>query len=458
MSRLPSHRSLRWRLLAGMLVTVLLAWFVLLIWYQHDLTRERTGEWDLNLAYAGQIALQSLPQGLEHIAMPEGYRLGGPVHSKDNEADLAIQVYSLVSGRLLMRSPNSPLQPFTTPSQNGFATHTINGVPWRTYAASDADGLIQVQMGKSLVMLKQELRRKMRNALFFLAALLVPLAAVAWAVTHATFIPVLRLSALLRRRHPLDLDPLSVRDLPDEIKPLVESFNQQLARVEGAIENERRFLQDAAHELRTPLAVLSLQADNALRSQDLAEIHHLVRQIHQATQRSARISEQLLDMARLEATGLNETATRIDLATVAHAVVQDYRQRAVSRGQTLTEDIESGFVLAHLDMLGILLRNLLDNATRYGDAGGNIHVVCRPDPVAGHVVLAVLDDGPGVPDEYRERILDRFYRMPRASGPGSGIGLSLVARIARLHGADIEIGAGLDGKGLGVTLRFGIVA
>lgn len=454
MIRTPSHRSLRWRLLAGMLVTVMVAWLILLIWYQRDQTRERTGDWDLSLARAGQIALRTLPQGLEAIALPRGYQLSTQAVSHDNEAELVLQVYSLVNGRLLLRSPNAPAEPFTSSSQDGFATSMAGGEEWRTYTISDEDGRIQVQVGKALNDLKQELHHKMRNALIFMAALFFPLAAVAWAITYTTFRPVLRLSTLLRRRHPLDLDPLATRDLPDEIKPLVESFNQQLARVEAAVENERRFLQDAAHELRTPLAVLSLQADNALRSQDIDEVHHSVRQIHQATQRSARISEQLLDMAILESTGLQEAAARIDLGAVARAVVQDYRQRAQTRDQTLIEDIESCFAQGHVDSLGILLRNLLDNATRYSGKGSNIRIVCRREDADGNIQLSVQDDGPGVPKEYRERILDRFFRMPKAEGHGSGIGLSLVERIARLHDANIEVGTDANGRGLRITLRF----
>ncbi|OZI67791.1 ATP-binding protein [Bordetella genomosp. 4] len=454
MIRIPSHRSLRWRLLVGMLVTVMVAWLILLTWYQRDQTLERTGDWDRSLERAGQIALRTLPQGLEAIALPQGYQLATQAASKDNEADLVLQVYSLINGRLLLRSPNAPAEPFTASRQDGFATSMAGGEAWRTYAVSDEGGRIQVQVGKSLNDLKHELHHKMRNALIFMAALFFPLAAVAWAVTYTAFRPVLRLSTLLRRRHPLDLDLLATQDLPDEIKPLVESFNQQLARVEAAVENERRFLQDAAHELRTPLAVLSLQADNALRSQNIDEVHHSVRQIHQATQRSARISEQLLDMAILESTGLQEAAARIDLGAVARAVVQDYRQRVQARDQTLTEDIESCFVQGHVDSLGILLRNLLDNATRYSGHGSKIRILCRQAGTDNHVQLSVQDDGPGVPAEYRERILDRFFRMPKAEGHGSGIGLSLVERIARLHDADIEVGAGMGGRGLSITLHF----
>lgn len=454
MNRFPSHRSLRCRLLVGMLVIVLAAWLILLVWYQRDQTRERTGDWDLSLERTGQIALRTLPQGLESVALPRGYDLASYTAANNNEADLGLQVFSRTDGRLLLRSPNAPTTPFVASREDGFTTSTVDGQAWRTYAISDEDGRIQVQVGKLVAELNQELRHKLRNALIFMAALFVPLVAVVWAITYATFRPVLRLSTLLRRRHPLDLDPLATRDLPDEITPLVESFNQQLTRVGAAVENERRFLQDAAHELRTPLAVLSLQADNALRSRDIDDVHHSVRQIHAATQRSARIAEQLLSMAMLESAGLNEIATRIDLGAVARAVVQDYRQRAASRDQRFIQDIESCFVAGHVDSLGILLRNLLDNATRYSGAGSHIRIVCQRDSADGYVQLSVQDDGPGVPPAYRERILDRFFRMPDAEGHGSGIGLSMVVRIARLHDAAIQVDSGLDGKGLSITVRF----
>src|SRR5690606_29799082 len=129
-----------------------------------------------------------------------------------------------------------------------------------------------------------------------------------------------------------------------------------------------------------------------------------------------------LDMAILESTGLQEAAARIDLGAVARAVVQDYRQRVQARDQTLTEDIESCFVQGHVDSLGILLRNPLDNATRYSGHGSKIRILCSQAGTDNHVQLSVQDDGPGVPAEYRERILDRFFRMPKAEGHGSGIG------------------------------------
>jgi len=197
-----------------------------------------------------------------------------------------------------------------------------------------------------------------------------------------------------------------------------------------------------------------VQAENALRSDDLDEIRANVRQIFEATQRSARMSEQLLDMARMESAGLLDAAVRIDLAAVGAAVARDYEARAEQRGQILQTELDPGLVRGHLDSLGILLRNLLDNAVRYSGPGGRIVLRCDHDDMSNDVVLAVLDDGPGVPEASRPRILDRFYRAPDAVGHGSGIGLSLVARIARLHGATVEVGAGLDGKGLGVTVRF----
>ena len=449
-----SHRSLRLRLQAGILAVLLLFCVAMLAWYRAEMTRERTGEWDYNLQSVGQTALLSLPRGLELTGLPEGYTLSDQLRLAPDQTDVAIQAYALDDGRRLLASPNSPKSPLVPSRKDGLASTVVEGTEWRTYAISDAEGRIQVQVGKATWQLRNELRERLRTALALMSVLFVLLAAVSWAITYATFAPVLRLSTALRNRQPLDLEPLPDADMPDEIQPLVGALNQQLARAEASIENERRFLQDAAHELRTPLAVLSVQAENALRSDDLDEIRANVRQIFEATQRSARMSEQLLDMARMESAGLLDAAVRIDLAAVGAAVARDYEARAEQRGQILQTELDPGLVRGHLDSLGILLRNLLDNAVRYSGPGGRIVLRCDHDDMSNDVVLAVLDDGPGVPEASRPRILDRFYRAPDAVGHGSGIGLSLVARIARLHGATVEVGAGLDGKGLGVTVRF----
>lgn len=454
MIRWSSHRSLRMRLQAGILAVLLVFCVAMLAWYRADMTRERTGEWDYNLQSVGQTALLSLPRGLELTGLPDGYTISDQLRMAPDQTDVAIQAYALDDGRRLLASPNAPKRPLVPSGLDGLASAMVEGTEWRTYAISDAEGRIQVQVGKATWQLRNELRERLRTALALMSALFVLLAAVSWAITYATFAPVLRLSTALRNRLPLDLEPLPDAGMPDEIQPLVGALNQQLARAEASIENERRFLQDAAHELRTPLAVLTVQAENVLRSDDPEEIRATVRQIFEATQRSARMSEQLLDMARMEAAGLLDAAVRIDLAAVGAAVARDYESRAEQRGQILQTDLAPGPVRGHLDSLGILLRNLLDNALRYSGPGGRIVLSCRHDGAANEVVVAVSDDGPGVSEASRPRILDRFYRDPNAIGHGSGIGLSLVARIARLHGATVEVGVGLEGQGLGVTVRF----
>ncbi|MDQ8034355.1 MAG: ATP-binding protein [Bordetella sp.] len=454
MKQFPSHRSLRLRLQAGILAVLLLSWMALLAWYRAEVTRERTGEWDTNLQTVGQTAILSLPRGLENTTLPEGFTVRDQDRVPPDQTDLAIQAFALDDGRRLLSSPNAPAEPLVPSRANGLATTTADGKTWRAYAITDAEGRIQVQVGKAMGQLERELRDRMRAALLLMSALFVLLAAVAWAITYATLAPVLRLSDAVRKRAALDLEPLPAHDIPDEVQPLVIALNQQLARAETSIENERRFLQDAAHELRTPMAVLTVQAENALRSDDPEEVRESVRQIFAATQRSARMSEQLLDMARMESAGLNDASVPVDLASVAAAVAADYDTRAGRRGQTVHTRLAPSPVRGHLDSLGILLRNLIDNAVRYGRADGRIEIHCAPEADGATIVLSVRDDGPGVAEAYRDRILDRFYRAPDAQGHGSGIGLSLVARIARLHGASIEIGTGLDGRGLGITLRF----
>jgi len=243
--------------------------------------------------------------------------------------------------------------------------------------------------------------------------------------------------------------------LPDEVRPLVESFNRLLGRLDETIQGERRFIADAAHELRTPLAALLAQTQVALRSAVTDEEKTSLRRLVAGVERSARLSEQLLDMARLDADKYANGHGRIDLYDLLVVVIRDFETAANQKRQLISLDTEPCVIVGHVDELGILIRNLMDNALRYAGEGGHVAVSCKClQDSKGRVCLRVADDGPGVPESERGRIFDRFYRVPGNGERGSGIGLSLVARIAQLHGATIEVGEGLDGRGFGIDVRF----
>ncbi|AWV05755.1 ATP-binding protein [Marilutibacter maris] len=447
-------RSLRWRLTFVAVKCVLVAWLIWLGCLTWQLTRSHSGFWDASLREIAAQILGSMPDGLE--------RLPSRPHDADAAArppvdhKMSFQVW--LHGRNVVYSAAAPFEPLKPDFIDGFARRRIDGETWHVYSLHDpARGLI-VQVGRSKQMIATELWGLMMQTLAAATLIFALFVLMVWIVLGRSLRPITALRNTLQSRPPLDLTPLQAPDLPREFHPLVAAFNEQLTRVDQAVQNERRFIADAAHELRTPLAVLSAHADVARRAGSEAERDLALRRLSAGVQRSTRLSEQLLDLARLDAaTGANALAP-VELAGLVVIVVRDFEALARERGQRISLRTEPGTIRGDIDQLGILLRNLVDNAVRHAGDGGQIAVACRGevrDGVSG-LALCVADDGPGVPDpDERERIFDRFYRVQSGAGNGgSGIGLSLVARIARTHGATIAVGDGLDGRGLSVTVFF----
>jgi two-component system sensor histidine kinase QseC len=276
-----------------------------------------------------------------------------------------------------------------------------------------------------------------------------------WAVV-VSLRPLRSLSEDLARRRAFDSEPLPVKQVPDELRPLILAFNSLLARVDTAMRAERQFIADAAHELRTPLAALHVQTEVALRAEALQGKDDALRKLLDISHRTHRLAEQLLDLARLDAglhsTGLHDT----DLLELAGHVISEFSVQADSRDIRLLLSGTSCMVTCDVDEMGILIRNLVDNAIQHGRDAGTVDVVC------GHVMrdelqhpaLEVRDDGPGVPEEERAAIFTRFYRAQGGTVRGSGIGLSLVAAIAQLHDARIETGQGVGGQGFSIRILF----
>jgi signal transduction histidine kinase len=447
--------SLRGRLLIA-LVTVLVACLGGgLCAYGAMLDRQQTGWRDSTLRVIAHQILLSLPGDVEDLSSARpAYRLPDGVDAGALDDRLAdhkphFQVWTR-GGREGFRSPGSPPQALRADFADGFADTDVAGQRWRVYSVSDASGRVHVQAAWSHRQLDAERARWLRLSLLATAALFVLLAGPLWLVVRWSLRPVTSVEAAIRRRQGLDLAPLPAAGLPREIAPLVDSFNQLLKRLDDALQGERRFIADAAHELRTPMAALLAQTQLALDAPDGAERDAALARLREGVQRSARLAEQLLDLARLDAGAVRER--RAALYELVEVVVRDFEAAARQRGQRIVLELEPCEIVGDVDMLGIALRNLVDNAVRYAGDGGRIAVRCGAD--GAHVRLSVADDGPGVPPSEHARVFDRFYRVPGAPGRGSGVGLSLVARIAELHGARIETGGGLNDRGFGVTLRF----
>lgn len=293
----------------------------------------------------------------------------------------------------------------------------------------------------------------------FLKALLTPLlfglpvlGGWIWFATWRGLKPLDEVAAELGRRAPDRLDPVALAAAPREVRPLLDALNALFARVDQAMEKERGFTADAAHELRTPLAAIATQAQVAARARDAAERDHALAQLTASARRASHLVEQLLTLARLDpAAGLQKNELQFD--ALAAEVCAEHGAVALEKQIALELTAPAPVsLLANDAMLRILLRNLVDNAVRYTPAGGQVSLsVTTAGP---RVLLAVSDSGPGIPPERRVEALQRLHRLAGQDIEGSGLGLSIVARIAELHGATLELVDGIGQPGLTVRVAF----
>lgn len=445
--------SLRGRLFAALLGIFIGAWMAVGFYLYLQLAQASSGSMDRSLEALGNTALMSMPSDIGNVSGRSTLSLPSGASGRVDDTVRSTQVWSKERRGLILRRAGAPSTPLKPDFIDGFATVQIEGEPWRVYAVSDASDRVQVQVGQPMSALTEELRTGLYYALGISSLAVLAVGLAVKLVVRWSFQPVMTVQSAMTSREALDLTPLPAAGLPSEVRPLVDSFNRLLERLDEALHAERRFIVEAAHELRTPLAVLLGQAQVARRARTLEEARPVLDQLVRGAERSARLSQQLLHSARVERPA--DQQTPIELADIVTVLIQDFEMMAAQKDQNISVHVEPGLIRGNLDELGILVSNLLDNALRYAGRGGHVAVRCVRD--GDMMRLDILDDGPGVPAADRARIFDRFYRVAGSAESGSGIGLSLVARIARAHGASVSTGDGLQGRGFGIAVRFGVL-
>jgi two-component system sensor histidine kinase QseC len=313
--------------------------------------------------------------------------------------------------------------------------------------------------GRVLVQVAEEARARDGIVGSVGGALLVPmlvglpvLGALIWLALRSGLAPLVTLGRDVARRDPDNLHALDAVAAPREVAPLVTGLNDLFDRLRRSIDLERRFTADAAHELRTPLAAVRAQAEVALAATADGQRSHALRQVVAGCDRAARLVDQMLVLARLDPQRALPGAMPIDLAAVARAVIADIAPSGIARGVDVVLDASPAPVRGDPSLVAILLRNLVDNALRHAPEGTTVEVGVRP--VADAVELVVADRGPGVPVEERARLGERFHQVPGTITGGSGLGLSIVRRIAELHDATLDFTEPAFGPGLAVRVRF----
>lgn len=373
------------------------------------------------------------------------------LHDGRGEAMKLRMYYQIVApdGRVLLRADDTPKSAFVprVERSKGYANVWIDDELWRVHIRRGQDGN-SAQVGQPMEERLDLLADMAENLAWPALALLVLLGLASWRQIRRLLKPLEDTAQRIAAQSPRDLSPIAVPNPPRELQTILDALNALLARLGVALDSERRFTNDAAHELRTPLAALRMRVQLIERELQLPGSH--LQQLRADVDRCTALIESLLALARLdpqaeplqrEAVSLDALIDALDLAP-AHA-----RNMRVERALAVTH------LQATPTLIASALRNLLDNAQRYGSDGGRVRIESQR-LAGGGVRLAVRDDGPGVPAEQRARLGERFFRLLGTGQPGNGLGLSIVARIAALHGATLRFEEGLDGRGLGVVLDF----
>ncbi len=403
---------------------------------------------------------------------PVAYSEAPRIPANDAAYDFVVQVWSLDGVLIYLSRPHRVLPDITT---LGFSTVETSEGRWRVYGAQALTKVIQV--AQPMRVREQQAVDLALKTLRPFALLLPVLGFLIWLAVGSALQPLQRLTSLVKARRVDALDPLPNARLPEEVQPLVDALNDLLARLDAALTRERAFMADAAHELRTPLTALHLQMGTLARAQSEAERNEAMDRLSAGIQRAIRLAEQMLSLARQEPR-VELRHERVPLADIVREVVAELVPLADAKSIDLgMSNAQPGTVLGDPDSLRTLTRNLVDNAVRYTPQGGRVDVAVEAMPTAatdsgggeadssrgataasaatgGQIVLKVVDTGPGIPAEERSRVLDRFYRRPGTTPPGSGLGMAIVKAIAASHGASLTLAAGPEGKGLSVSVRF----
>ena len=393
---------------------------------------------------------------MQRIALSLSGSLGAGALSDDAPAadtpaarEMIIQIWR-ADGVMLYRSPQGRLLPPQTVI--GFSDTVAGGEPYRIYALRTATQVVQVAQ-------QTEARGRMAGQLALRAVLPVALLApvlmlIVWWVVGRAIGPIERVRRQVAARRPDDLAPLPTAGLPAEVRPLVGEMNGLLTRLSDAWDALTHFTADAAHELRSPLAALRLQAQSLQRAPDDATRAIATERLLAGIDRATRLVEQLLALARQEGAGEGAELVSLDLTALARNALADAEPEATRQDIGLTLEAPSAPVVMRVDeaALAVLLRNLLGNALRHTPPGGQVRVGVREE--ASVIDLTVEDSGPGIAPDERARVLDRFYRVPGTPGHGSGLGLAIVRAIAERHGAALTLDASPTLGGLRVMLRW----
>ncbi|MFC3393807.1 quorum sensing histidine kinase QseC [Brenneria rubrifaciens] len=445
-----THLSLRLRLIAGFILLTLICWGIagLLSWYQ---TRHNVNElFDTQqMLFAKRLA--TMNPGEIKAGSPSLPKTKNLERGQQEDDALAFAIFTR-DGEMVLNDGENGKDFIFNNSRNGFSDGRLrdDDDQWRLVWLSTADDRYVVVVGQ-----EWEYRQEMvldivkTNLMPWLFALPVMLLLMFWLITRELS-PLQRITSQLRQRPPEADTPLDIQHVPKEVRPLVNELNHLFTRISDMLVRERRFTSDAAHELRSPLAALKVQTEVVqLAHDDEAVRLHALTNLDKGIDRATRLVDQLLTLSRLDSESLQNGRQTIQLQELMRQVVIDHYHQAKTAGIELMLDLPNDPVSrqGHPLLLTLLIRNLLDNAIRYSHAGGTIRLQLTSQG------FQVIDEGPGISDDALTRIGERFFRPPGQKKSGSGLGISIVNNIAKLHGMRVTFANRSEG-GLKVRVNW----
>lgn len=372
--------------------------------------------------------------------------------AKEAQNTLEFQIWDR-EGKLILHSKKAPMIPLSS-GKIGLSTLWLDGHSWRVNTVYDPGNNLTYMVAERSNF-RQQLENQLTQDSIFIMLVTYPfLGFLIWVIVGRGLDTLKKVAREVRHRAPANLKPVDIESVPSEIEPLVTELNSLFVRLQEAFYREKRFTADAAHELKTPLAALSTQTQVALRADTTEARNQALLKVLAGVNRSTHVVQQLLTLSRMVPEATIAKPTQVNIKRQASDVAALIAPEAIAKNielELIAPDTKT-IILGNDTSINILIRNLVDNAIRYTQEGGTVKIDIRENK--DNIELRVIDNGPGIPEELRERVFERFFRMIGNQTTGSGLGLGIVQQIARLHNAEISLKTPEDGVGLEVEVIF----
>lgn len=441
--------SIKRRLLIGLLSLLALTYCITLCKNYYDTQREIKSLFDAQLAQAARVLLElSTHELYEQLAYSNevSKHETTQVHKYQQEIDFQIWTHG---DHLAVRSDNIPSDPLAE-SDNTFIDREINNEMWRVYAISNPLKTLRVHVAqpyRDRDILSTSISSRLIASFLFI----IPFVGLLIIVTvDKAMSPLQRIAYQIKHRKLDNLQPIAMKEVPIEAQPIIKALNSLFCRLQEAVDNITQFTSNAAHELRTPLAAQKIHAQVALQTDNEKVRNEALQEVVSGVNQATSLVEQLLTLARLDPHSKTDLSDSCNLRLICEDKLVELAPMALDKNIDLSLSANNGlFVVGQAPLLGILVRNIVENAIRYTPNNGK--VVVKAFRKQNKIYFEVLDSGPGIPEEDRMHVFQRFYRRAHHTQDGTGLGLAMVQRVIEISHAHIGLGESPYG-GLRVTV------